>query len=86
MDPAHMTARFVDSCGIEHEVPWLEAAGERRLEGCLPVQRFPVLKGRRVAPGWWWSATDRRLVHYGFKPGDRRTVGGLLLESDAFKC
>ena len=67
MDPAHMTARFVDSCGIEHEVPWLEAAGERRLEGCLPVQRFPVLKGRRVAPGWWWSATDRRLVHYGFK-------------------
>lgn len=62
-----MSARFVDLCGIEHEMPWLEAAGERRLEECLPVRQFPVLKGRRVAPGWWWSATNGRLVHYGFK-------------------
>ncbi|MEU7640795.1 TnsA-like heteromeric transposase endonuclease subunit [Streptomyces sp. NPDC039016] len=62
-----MTARFVDSSGISHEVPWLEAAGERQLEECLPVQQFPVLKGRRVAPGWWWSATNSALVHYGFK-------------------
>ncbi|MFI6567038.1 TnsA-like heteromeric transposase endonuclease subunit [Streptomyces sp. NPDC050534] len=62
-----MTARFIDRFGIEHEMPWLEAAGERRLEECQPVRAFPVLKGRRVAPGWWWSATDGRLVHYGFK-------------------
>lgn len=66
-DPVHMTARFVDPLGVDHEVPWLEAAGERALEACLPVQQFPVLKGRRVAPGWWWSSTDRRLVPYGFK-------------------
>ncbi|MFE7113982.1 TnsA-like heteromeric transposase endonuclease subunit [Streptomyces sp. NPDC057654] len=62
-----MTARFVDPAGIEHEAPWLEAAGEQRLEECLPVQQFPVLKGRRVAPGWWWSSTNGYLVHYGFK-------------------
>lgn len=62
-----MGARFVDLCGIEHELPWLEAAGERRLEECQPVRQFTVLKGRRVAPGWWWSATNGRLVHYGFK-------------------
>lgn len=62
-----MTARFVDPAGIEHEAPWLEVAGEQRLEECLPVQQFPVLKGRRVAPGWWWSATNRALVLYGFK-------------------
>lgn len=62
-----MTARFVDPAGVECEVPWLEAAGEHVLERCLPVRPFPVLKGRRTAPGWWWSATDRRLVHYGFK-------------------
>ncbi|MFD6327808.1 TnsA-like heteromeric transposase endonuclease subunit [Streptomyces sp. NPDC058442] len=66
-DPARMTARFVDPAGVEREVPWLEAAGEHVLEGCLPIRPFPVLKGRRTAPGWWWSATDRRLVHYGFK-------------------
>ncbi|MFF3467578.1 TnsA-like heteromeric transposase endonuclease subunit [Streptomyces sp. NPDC002619] len=48
-------------------MPWLEASSERLLEECLPVLQFPVLKGRRVAPGWWWSATNQRLVHYGFK-------------------
>ncbi|MFH8387841.1 TnsA-like heteromeric transposase endonuclease subunit [Kitasatospora sp. NPDC018058] len=26
---------------------------------------FPVRRGKRVAPGWWWSATCGRLVHYG---------------------
>jgi hypothetical protein len=62
-----MTARFVDPAGTEHEAPWLEAAGEQRLEECPPVQQFPVLKGRRVAPGWWWSSINGRLVHYGFK-------------------
>lgn len=67
VDPAVVTARFVDSAGVELEAPWLEAASERRLEECLPVRQFPTLKGRRVAPGWWWSATNRALVHYGFK-------------------
>lgn len=31
------------------------------------MRRFPVGKGRRSAPGWYWSATDRCLVHHGFK-------------------
>ncbi|MFJ8098563.1 TnsA-like heteromeric transposase endonuclease subunit [Streptomyces griseofuscus] len=61
-----MTARFVDPAGVEHEMPWLEAS-ERRLEECLPIRAFPTLKGRRMAPGWYWSATNRALVHYGFK-------------------
>ncbi|WCL89603.1 hypothetical protein [Streptomyces sp. JCM 35825] len=62
-----MTARFIRPDGTEYELPWLETAGEQRLEECLPVRRFPVCKGRRSAPGWYWSATDRRLVHHGFK-------------------
>ncbi|WP_175400222.1 TnsA-like heteromeric transposase endonuclease subunit [Streptomyces prasinopilosus] len=66
-DPARMMARFVDPLGVEREVPWQEAAGECALEECPPIRQFPVLKGRRTAPGWWWSATDRRLVAYGFK-------------------
>ncbi|MGW3289411.1 TnsA-like heteromeric transposase endonuclease subunit [Streptomyces sp. NPDC001002] len=61
-----MTARCVDAAGIEHEMSWREA-GERRLEEGLPVQLFPALKGRRWAPGWYWSATNGCLVHYGFK-------------------
>ena len=66
-DPAHVTARFIRPDGTEYELPWLETAGEQRLEECLPVRRFPVCKGRRSAPGWYWSATDRCLVHHGFK-------------------
>ncbi|MER8073180.1 TnsA-like heteromeric transposase endonuclease subunit [Streptomyces sp. NPDC094034] len=47
-------------------MPWLRTASEELLEECLPVRRFPVLKGRRTAPGWWWAATSGRSVHYGF--------------------
>lgn len=66
VDPAGMTARFVDAGGTEHERPWLEAGREYPLETCVPVRRFPVLRGRRTAPGWWWAATTSRFVHYGF--------------------
>lgn len=59
-------ARFVDAGGQHHQMPWLQAAGEVALEDCVPVQKFPVQRGRRTAPGWWWSATTGRLVHYGF--------------------
>jgi len=65
-DPARMTARFMDAGGAEHEMPWLEAGREFPLETCVPVRRFPVLRGRRIAPGWWWAATSGRFVHYGF--------------------
>ncbi|MFF9908271.1 TnsA-like heteromeric transposase endonuclease subunit [Streptomyces olivaceus] len=64
-DPAHVAARFVDRAGVEQEGAWLETAGQCRLEDCLPVRLFPALKGRRVAPGWFWSATNGHLVHYG---------------------
>ncbi|WP_197287613.1 TnsA-like heteromeric transposase endonuclease subunit [Streptomyces apocyni] len=66
VDPALVEARFVDESGTEHVMPWLQAGREQALEECLPVRDFPVLRGRRIAPGWWWSATSGRLVHYGF--------------------
>ncbi|WP_405773672.1 TnsA-like heteromeric transposase endonuclease subunit [Streptomyces sp. NBC_00859] len=56
----------MDAGGQHHQMPWLQAAGEVALEDCVPVQKFPVQRGRRTAPGWWWSATTGRLVHYGF--------------------
>ncbi|MXM68946.1 TnsA-like heteromeric transposase endonuclease subunit [Streptomyces sp. HUCO-GS316] len=36
-----------------------------RLRTCPPLRPFPLRKGKRLAPGWWWSATTGRLVHYG---------------------
>lgn len=76
VDPALVEARYVDGAGQEHQAPWLQAAGEYPLEECVPVQQFPVLKGRRIAPGWWWMATSGRHVHYGF--GAMRTQVMLL--------
>lgn len=46
-------------------MPWGEAARVVRLEDCGAVRPFPLRSGRRFAPGWWWSATTGRLVHYG---------------------
>jgi hypothetical protein len=44
---------------------WLEAAREVAFEECLPVRPLRARPGKRLAPGWWWSATTGRLVHYG---------------------
>ncbi|MFE5097706.1 TnsA-like heteromeric transposase endonuclease subunit [Streptomyces sp. NPDC056638] len=44
---------------------WLEAAQDVVFERCPAVRPFPVRSGRRVAPGWWWSSTNGRLVGYG---------------------
>ncbi|MGW5347842.1 TnsA-like heteromeric transposase endonuclease subunit [Streptomyces sp. HUAS TT3] len=44
---------------------WSEAAAEVAFELCPPLRPFPVRRGKRLAPGWWWSATTGRLVHYG---------------------
>ncbi|GAA0690718.1 hypothetical protein GCM10009548_73160 [Streptomyces malaysiensis subsp. malaysiensis] len=44
---------------------WLSAAAEVVFENCLPLKPFPARKGKRLVPGWWWSATTGRLVHYG---------------------
>jgi hypothetical protein len=57
-------ARFVDHAGHEQRMEWPDAARGVCLEECRPVRRFPVRHGKRMAPGWWWSATEGRLVHY----------------------
>ncbi|WSG29293.1 TnsA-like heteromeric transposase endonuclease subunit (plasmid) [Streptomyces europaeiscabiei] len=45
--------------------PWSAAAAEVAFERCPPLRPFPRRKGKRTAPGWWWSATTGGLVHYG---------------------
>ncbi|MCZ7430165.1 TnsA-like heteromeric transposase endonuclease subunit [Streptomyces sp. WMMC1477] len=44
---------------------WSTAAAEVDFERCPPLRPFPIRRGKRLAPGWWWSATTGRLVHYG---------------------
>ncbi|MFF8513611.1 hypothetical protein ACF064_36810 [Streptomyces sp. NPDC015492] len=61
---SEVEARFVDPAGNEQRMTWADAARGVCLEESGPVRRFPVRHGRRMAPGWWWSATDGRLVHY----------------------
>ncbi|MEW2120890.1 TnsA-like heteromeric transposase endonuclease subunit [Streptomyces sp. NPDC005474] len=46
-------------------MPWVDVVLGIRLENCGPVRPFPVRSGKRMAPGWWWSATDGHLVRYG---------------------
>ncbi|MFP8962586.1 TnsA-like heteromeric transposase endonuclease subunit [Streptomyces nanhaiensis] len=69
-------ARFVGGDGRLRRVPWSRLAREVAVEDLPPVRTFSVRQGRRVAPGWWWSATTGRLVHYGF--GAMRTQVMLL--------
>lgn len=57
-------------------MPWPRLAREAAVEDLPPVRTFPVRRSRRVAPGWWWSATTGRPVHYGF--GAMRTQVVLL--------
>ncbi|MEU5403892.1 TnsA-like heteromeric transposase endonuclease subunit [Streptomyces californicus] len=61
---SEVEARFVDPAGNEQRMTWADAARGVCLEESGPVRRFPVRHGKRMAPGWWWSATDGRLVHY----------------------
>ena len=44
---------------------WAAAAAEVVFEHCASLEPFTVRGGRRLAPGWWWSATTGRLVPYG---------------------
>ncbi|MDX3588922.1 TnsA-like heteromeric transposase endonuclease subunit [Streptomyces europaeiscabiei] len=60
-----LDARFRDPLGCTHQAPWLEAAQDVVFEDGPAVRPFPVRYGRRVAPGWWWSSTNGRLVAYG---------------------
>ncbi|MDQ0808767.1 hypothetical protein QFZ63_000481, partial [Streptomyces sp. B3I7] len=43
---------------------WSLAAAEVVFE-LSAAEAFPARKGKRLAPGWWWSAITGRLVHYG---------------------
>lgn len=64
-DLALVSARLFDPLGSEQQMAWAEAPSRVRLEDCGPVRPFPVRSGRRIAPGWWWSATNGQLVRYG---------------------
>lgn len=65
MHPRHVDVRFVGPDGVMLQRPWRAAIGELRLMECAMVRGFPLRRGRRLAPGWWWSATTGRLVGYG---------------------
>ncbi|MED7949312.1 TnsA-like heteromeric transposase endonuclease subunit [Streptomyces sp. BE303] len=36
-----------------------------KFEQCPVLQSFPVRRGKRLAPGWWWSSTTGRHVAFG---------------------
>ncbi|MGW0694952.1 TnsA-like heteromeric transposase endonuclease subunit [Streptomyces sp. NPDC002738] len=76
IDTSLIDARFLNARGLVNQLPWPQAAAEEVLEDGRPVRAFPVRAGRRIAPGWWWSATNGGLVHYGF--GAMRTQLMLL--------
>lgn len=63
--PRHVDVRFVGPDGVMVQKPWQRALGELRLMEYPMVRGFPLRRGRRLAPGWWWSATTSRLVGYG---------------------
>lgn len=65
VDISRVDARFRDSAGTMHQGRWLETVQEVAFEDGLAVRAFSVRRGRRVAPGWWWSSTNGRLVRYG---------------------
>ncbi|MFC1414155.1 TnsA-like heteromeric transposase endonuclease subunit [Streptacidiphilus sp. N1-12] len=69
-------ARIVGTGTELDRLPWARAAHTVALEELAAVRTFPVQRGRRIAPGWWWSASTGRLVHYGF--GAMRTQLMLL--------
>ncbi|MFD4814373.1 TnsA-like heteromeric transposase endonuclease subunit [Streptomyces sp. NPDC058418] len=64
-DVGAVDVRFLAAGGTTECSPWSAAAAEVAFEQCPPLRPFPVRKGKRTAPGWWWSSTTGRLVHYG---------------------
>ncbi|MFF3959848.1 TnsA-like heteromeric transposase endonuclease subunit [Streptomyces sp. NPDC001890] len=63
--PRHVSVRFVGPDGVVVQRPWRVAVEELRLLDCPVVRSYPLRRERRLAPGWWWSATTGRLVGYG---------------------
>ncbi|WP_244313505.1 TnsA-like heteromeric transposase endonuclease subunit, partial [Streptomyces zinciresistens] len=75
-EPGAVEAEFAGVDGTLVQRRWVEAAVAVRFEQLAPVAAFPVVPGRRWAPGWWWSATTGRLVAY--RSGVMRTQLMLL--------
>lgn len=65
MHPRHVDVRFAGPDGAVIQRPWRTVIGELPLMECQMLRGFPLRRGRRLAPGWWWSATTSRLVGYG---------------------
>ncbi|MFE9446539.1 TnsA-like heteromeric transposase endonuclease subunit [Streptomyces sp. NPDC006602] len=64
-EPGAVEAEFTGVDGMLVQRRWVEAAVAVRFEQLAPVAAFPVVPGRRWAPGWWWSATTGRHVMHG---------------------
>lgn len=64
-DARAVDVRFLAASGTTECSRWQAAATEVAFEQCPPLRPFSARKGKRIAPGWWWSATTGRLVHYG---------------------
>jgi hypothetical protein len=64
-EPGAVEAECAGPDGTLIQRRWVEAAVAVRFEQLAPVAAFPVVPGRRWAPGWWWSATTGRHVMHG---------------------
>ncbi|MGW6489341.1 TnsA-like heteromeric transposase endonuclease subunit [Streptomyces sp. NPDC055056] len=64
-EPGSVEVEFAEADGLLVQRRWTEAAAAVRFERLTPVTAFPVVPGRRWAPGWWWSATTGRHVQHG---------------------
>ncbi|WP_406841107.1 TnsA-like heteromeric transposase endonuclease subunit [Streptomyces sp. AHU1] len=64
-EDAAVEAEFAGADGLLVQRRWVEAAVAEPFERLAPVAAFPVVPGRRWAPGWWWSATTGRHVTHG---------------------
>jgi hypothetical protein len=54
---------YLDAGGVRRSLP-VTACSEVLFEDVDPVRGFGWVRGQRHFPGWWWSATTRRLVGF----------------------
>ncbi|MEU0036126.1 TnsA-like heteromeric transposase endonuclease subunit [Streptomyces sp. NPDC006333] len=62
---AGFDVRFFTPSRRETYAVWQNASREVAFEDAPVVRPFVSRPGKRVAPGWWWSSTTGRLVHFG---------------------
>lgn len=65
-EDASFDVRFFTPLRRETYAVWEEASREVAFEDAPVLRPFVSRPGRWVAPGWWWSATTGRLVHFGW--------------------